>query len=62
MVTSARMIVDLNIDHYRDLLTTEKDAPKRQTVARLLAEEEAKLPELLAQEKAELNSQRNKRR
>jgi hypothetical protein len=47
---SARMIVELNIKHYRDLLKTETDTSKRQTISKLLSEEEAKLAELLTQE------------
>ena len=43
MSPSARMIFELNIKHYRALLETEKDAAKRQTIAKLLAEEEQKL-------------------
>ncbi len=38
-----RTVADLNIAHYRKLLSTETDAVKRQTIERLLAEEEAKL-------------------
>lgn len=37
------MIVELNVRHYRELLTTETDPAKLKTIARLLAEEEAKL-------------------
>jgi hypothetical protein len=37
------MIVELNVEHFRDLLKTETAASKRQTIAKLLAEEEAKL-------------------
>ena len=33
----------LNIDHYRKMLATEHDETKRQTLLRLLAEEQAKL-------------------
>ena len=44
------MIIDLNIEHYRDLLKTEKNASKRQIISKLLAEEEAKLAKLLTQE------------
>jgi hypothetical protein len=47
---SVQMIIDLNIQHYRDLLKTETDASKRQTISKLLAEEEAKLAKLLGQE------------
>ncbi len=43
MSPSARMIFELNIKHYRALLETEKDAAKRETIAKLLAEEEQKL-------------------
>ena len=50
MSPSARTIMELNIKRYRDLLKSEKDASKRQTIARLLAEEEGKLAKLLAQE------------
>jgi hypothetical protein len=48
--TSARTIIELNIAHYRNLLKDEADASKRRTIAKLLAEEEAKLAKLLAQE------------
>ena len=48
---SARMIIELNIRHYRKLLNTETDAAKRATIAKLLAEEEAKLASLSGQEK-----------
>jgi hypothetical protein len=47
---SARMIIELNIKHYRQLLQTEANPSKRQTIAKLLAEEEAKLATLLKQE------------
>ena len=50
MSVAVRMIVELNIKHYRDLLKTETDASKRQTISKLLAEEEAKLAKLLTQE------------
>ena len=50
MSVSVRMIIDLNIQHYRDLLKTETDASKWQTISKLLAEEEAKLAKLLTQE------------
>ena len=50
MSVFVRMIIDLNIQHYRDLLKTETDASKRQTISMLLAEEEAKLAKLLTQE------------
>jgi hypothetical protein len=36
-------VADLNIAHFKRLLATESDPAKRQTLERLLAEEEAKL-------------------
>jgi hypothetical protein len=48
--SSARMIIELNIGRYRDLLKTETDASKRLTISKLLAEEEANLAKLLTQE------------
>jgi len=44
----AKRITELNIEHYRDLLTTETDPKKRETIAKLLAEEEAKLKQIIA--------------
>ena len=41
-----RTVALLNIEHFRTLLTTETDDPKRQTLLRLLAEEEATLAKL----------------
>ncbi len=38
-----RTVARLNIEHYRRLLATETDEARRQTIMRLLAEEEAKL-------------------
>ena len=38
-----RTVADLNIEHFRKLLASETDPAKRQTIERLLAEEEAKL-------------------
>jgi hypothetical protein len=38
-----RTVAHLNIEHYRRLLATEIDEPRRQVLQRLLAEEEAKL-------------------
>jgi hypothetical protein len=38
-----RMVARLNIEHYRKLLAQEIGETKRQTILRLLAEEEAKL-------------------
>ena len=43
MNPSARVIIELNIKHYRELLKTERDASKRTTILKLLAEEEQKL-------------------
>ena len=36
-------IAQLNIEHFRKLLTQETDAKKREMIQKLLAEEEAKL-------------------
>ena len=41
-----RTVARLNIEHFRKLLSQEKDEAKRQTILRLLAEEEAKLASL----------------
>jgi hypothetical protein len=41
-----KTIADLNIEHYQRLLASELDATKRETIGRLLAEEEAKLAEI----------------
>ncbi len=38
-----RSVARLNIEHYRKLLAAEADESKRQTILRMLAEEEAKL-------------------
>jgi hypothetical protein len=46
---SARTIIELNIEYYRKLLKEETSASKREAIAKLLAEEEAKLAKLLAQ-------------
>jgi hypothetical protein len=46
MDSSERTIIGLNIRRYRELLKTETDPVKRQTIATLLAEEEAKLASL----------------
>ena len=37
-----RAVAHLNIEHYRRLLAEETDETRRQTILRLLAEEEAK--------------------
>ncbi len=47
MEPSARMIVELNIKHYRALLQSDIEPSKRATVTKLLAEEEAKLVRLV---------------
>ncbi|MEJ2376064.1 MAG: hypothetical protein P8Y53_13385 [Pseudolabrys sp.] len=41
-----KLVARLNIDHYRALLANEADETRRQSLLRLLAEEEAKLWEL----------------
>jgi hypothetical protein len=41
-----RTVAHFNIEHYRKLLTQEMDEAKRQTIVRLLADEEAKLVSL----------------
>ena len=41
-----RTVARLNIEHFKRLLETETDETKRQTLLRLLAEEEAKLRSL----------------
>jgi hypothetical protein len=41
-----RTVARLNIEHYRRLLSTDLDETKRQTILRLLAEEEAKVAAL----------------
>ncbi len=38
-----KTVADLNIAHFKKLLAVEADPAKRQTIERLLAEEEAKL-------------------
>jgi len=52
MGPSARTIVELNIQHYRGLLKTEIDPSKRQTIAKLLADEEARLAQLSAEQRS----------
>jgi len=51
MSVAARTIIELNIKHYRNLLRSETDAAKRQTIAKLLAEEEVKLARLSVEKK-----------
>lgn len=38
-----KTVADLNIEHFKNLLVAETDPVKRQTIQRLLAEEQAKL-------------------
>ena len=40
-----RSVARLNVEHYRRLLARETDAARRQVIMRLLAEEEAILPD-----------------
>ncbi len=47
MPSSAREIVELNIDHYRKRLQSETDPQKRRTIEGLLKDEEAKLERLI---------------
>jgi hypothetical protein len=42
-----KMVARLNIEHLRKQLETETDETRRQTMQRILAEEEAKLAVLL---------------
>jgi hypothetical protein len=43
-----KTVAELNIEYFKNLLETETDPVKRQTIQRLLAEEEAKLALALA--------------
>jgi hypothetical protein len=43
MSPTLRTVIELNIKRYRKLLETETNDTKRETITRLLAEEEAKL-------------------
>lgn len=45
--STATFIARLNIDHFKKKLATEMEESKRALLERLLAEEEAKLAELL---------------
>jgi hypothetical protein len=49
MSPRARRIVELNIARFRELLKSETDLSKLQTIAKLLAEEEGKLAKLRAE-------------
>lgn len=44
-----KTVADLNIEHFKKLLVAETDPVKRQTIQRLLAEEQAKLALIQAQ-------------
>ena len=44
-------VARLNIDHFREALADETDESKRETLARLLAAEEAKLTAVLQKKK-----------
>jgi hypothetical protein len=46
-----KKVAKLNIEHYKRLLASETDAVKRESIARLLAEEEVKLAKLLKERK-----------
>jgi len=48
-----KTIMHLNIEHFRKLLAVEADEPRRGTLLRLLAEEEAKLAAAAAMPRAE---------
>jgi hypothetical protein len=41
-----KSVAKLNIEHYKRLLASETDAAKRESIARLLGEEEAKLAKI----------------
>jgi hypothetical protein len=56
MSTSARVIAELNIRRYRNLLKTETDPKKRRTIAALLAQEEAKFAALSARERRDTDN------
>ncbi len=51
-----KFIASENIKHFKDELAKETDARRRSLLAKLIAEEEAKLAEALANEKNESNS------
>lgn len=51
MPSSPLTIVRLNIEHFERLLREETDPVKRKTISELLAEEQAKLKDLLARER-----------
>jgi hypothetical protein len=47
----SKKIILLNIEHYQQLLATEPDQKKRETIARQLAEQQAKLREIERKER-----------
>ncbi len=47
-----RTVAHMNVEHYRRLLAIETDEARRQTLQRLLAEEEAKIIDSRPPEKA----------
>jgi hypothetical protein len=47
---NAIKIVRLNIEYYRNLLGEERDVKRREEMSRLLAEQEAKLAQLVSEE------------
>lgn len=51
-----RMVARLNIEHFRKQMSEETDESKRQTLRRLLSEEEAKLAALDALTKGKTES------
>ena len=48
-----RFVARLNVEHLREALAAETDETKRQTLARLLADEEAKLSTAIEKAKVE---------
>jgi hypothetical protein len=50
---TARLVIEHNIRQYRNLLNIEIDAALRESIAKLLAEEEAMLTSLSEEERKE---------
>ena len=46
-----KVVATLNIKHYKKLLASETDAAKRESIARLLAAEEATLAKISKEQK-----------
>jgi hypothetical protein len=46
-----KKVAKLNMEHYKKLLASETDATKRESIARLLAEEETKLAKISKERK-----------